>query len=237
MLVAERFDYDSTDWRFVSRILDENSRRLSRTRAGASDTGSSALKQPLLVSGDELRARAAANEHHVHEFIHATQWSKAPASPEAVRTLLFAISDLTNEGLLPAGRFRTWPIGAHQPSATAAAAVSGPEAKVPPEEIPAAVDAFCATVHARWPELADDPVPLAAWAEWQLNGGPLHPFYDGCGRIARSFGATLLIHGSRLLPLYDSATEYFRHGNAGTEAFAGYVRGRIAACAAWLTPR
>ncbi len=232
--MTPHFDYDTVDWRLVSRILDESSRRLSRTRAGASDTGSSALKQPLLVSGDELRTRAATNERRVHEFIHAAREAKPPAGSEAVRTLLFTIADLTNDGLLPVGRFRTWPIGAHQASASGGAAVSGPEAKVAPDDIPEAVDAFCAIVHARWPELSVDPVPLASWAEWQLNGGPLHPFYDGCGRIARSFGAALLIHGAALLPLYDSPSAYFRHGNGGDESFAAYVRARIDDCAAWL---
>ncbi len=232
--MTAHFDYDTVDWRLVSRILDENSRRLSRTRAGRSDTGSSALKQPLLLSGDALRARAAHNELKMHEFVWSTRRAGPPDNVDAVRSLLFEIADLTNDGLLPAGRLRTWPIGAHQASASGGVAVSGPEAKVAPDDIPEAVDAFCAIVHARWPELSVDPVPLASWAEWQLNGGPLHPFYDGCGRIARSFGAARLIRGSTLLPLYDSPSAYFRHGNGGNESFAVYVRARIDDCAAWL---
>jgi hypothetical protein len=232
-MMTARFDYGAAGWSLVSRILDENSRRLSRTRRGTSDTGSSALKRPLRLSGEPLRVRAEKNEHLVHEFIFAARRAR-PKSGSSVRALLFAIADLTNDGLVPDGRFRTWSIGAHQPSASGGAAVSGPEAKIEPADIPAAIDRFSATIHERWNELSVDPIPLAAWAEWQLNGGALHPFYDGCGRIARSFGAALLIRGSSLLPLYDAPAEYFSRGNLGEAAFAGYVSERIDACAAWL---
>jgi hypothetical protein len=103
--------------------------------------------------------------------------------------------------------------------------------------LPAALDRFADALHRRWAELAVDPVPLASWAEWELNGGGLHPFYDGCGRISRSFGALLLIAGGWLPPLYDDADSYFAHGHAGPAAFAAYVSGRVAACADWLRGR
>jgi hypothetical protein len=82
--------------------------------------------------------------------------------------------------------------------------------------------------------LAEDPVPLAAWAEWELGGGALHPFYDGCGRISRSFAAMLLIRASSLLPLFDDRRSYFDHGNRGRTAFASYMRDCIERCAQWL---
>jgi hypothetical protein len=233
------YDYDSGGGdgaELVARILDESSRRLSRTRSGVSDTRTSSSKQPLLQAGDALRQRAAENERRVYRFLFDTRKHLPPASGEAVLQILLTVADMTNDGLLPDGRWRTWPIGAWAPAADGSAtAISGPEAKVPPELLPEATRSFCETVQGRWRELGHDPVPLASWAEWQLNGGVLHPFYDGCGRISRSFGALLLIRGGCLLPLYDGMAGYFEHGNRGTAAFCDYVRFSIVECRRWLS--
>src|SRR5258708_3652685 len=226
-----RFDYDSADWTFVSRILEENSRRLSRTHHGTSDTGTSALKRPLLLAGQELQERARANERSAHQFLFDSRKTEVRCA-EDVSSLLFRIADLTNEGLLPEGRFRTWSIEANQRSLDGQRVVGGIAAKTPPAEIPGAIERFCSELSSRWDELAKDPVPLAAWAEWELNGGKLHPFYDGCGRISRSFAAGLLVRGSEMLPLFDTPAAYFKAGDAGT--FVEYYRERIEAAQDWV---
>jgi len=231
-----QIDYDSVDWTFVSRILEENSRRLSRTHHGKSDTGSSALKRPLLLSGQELQERARANECAVHRFIFESRRLEI-VSPLHVRDVLIRIADLTNDGLLPEGRFRTWPIEANQRSVDGLAIVSGIVAKALPAEIPNAVDEFCKMLWCRWGDLLQDPIPVAAWAEWELNGGRLHPFYDGCGRISRSFAAALLVRAGWLLPLFTDGDTYFTEGNRGADAFIEYYRSSIGACRSWLDRR
>jgi hypothetical protein len=224
------FDYTKVDWTFVHRIMTENNRRLSRTHSGHSDTGSSEHKQPLLLSGQVLLDQLRRNEAKVHKFVHGQCTSAEPKSPNDVQGTLFHIAHLTNRGTLPGGRFRTWEIGANQASLTGGPAISGPEAKIPPQLIGLAVFEFAATVWSRWCELTTDPVPLAAWSEWQLNGGSLHPFYDGCGRISRSFAAALLVRFRRLLPLFDNKSTYFEAGNRGEAAFLEYYSKRIEAC-------
>jgi hypothetical protein len=211
-------DYGERGLEFVSRILNENSLRLSRTRKGVSDTSTSERKLPLRLSGEALKARSAENELATHRLLMELRRRPEPAGPETIEAWLFAIADRTNDGLLPAGRFREWTIAD----------------KLLPEAVPGAVRDFCAALQARWDELAADPVPLAAWAEWELNGGVIHPFYDGCGRISRSFAALLLMRGSCLLPLFDNLASYFEHGGQGDAAFCAYYRERIAACAEWL---
>ena len=218
----------------VSAVLNENSLCLSRTRKGVSDTSTSSRKQPLRLVGEELRRQSAGNEKRVHQFVCEARNSPPPRSAKEVRDLLFTIADMTNEGLLPAGRLRTWPIGANQKAPQSGQAVSGAQAKVEPERIEAGLEEFCEVVHRRWGELESDPVPLASWAEWELNGGSLHPFYDGCGRIARSFGAMLLVRGGCLPPLYDNSESYFAHGGQGSAAFAAYVRQCIERCKEWV---
>ncbi len=222
---ARTFDYSRVDWRFVARIMRENNLRLSRTRAGVSDTMTNPKKLPLLLSGDELRRRSALNEQRVCRFIFQTRLDPPPQSGAAVQELLFTIADLTNDGLLPAGRLRLWSSSARHNffNPTVFKEIS----RVAPEKLPAALRSFSQEVCRRWPELEIDPVLLYAWCEWELNFGPLHPFYDGCGRISRSFGAMLLIRASYPLPRFDSPSAYFEHGDQGPETFAEHVRERI----------
>ncbi|MFC1634704.1 hypothetical protein ACFL5Z_07660 [Planctomycetota bacterium] len=227
-------DYRRVDWRFVSKILKENTLRLSRTRQGKSDTGSGWKKEPLLLSGEPLKEKVIHNEEVVYQSVYRAHSEAIPKSGDGVKQILFTIADMTNEGLLSKGRFRTWEIHANQKSLSGGEAVCGPEAKVSPEELPQAVADFCSEVSRRWDELGRDPVPLAAWAERQLNGGPLHPFYDGCGRISRALAAYLLIAGGHLLPLYDDSQSYFAHCNEGIETFTAYVRRSINRCAEWI---
>jgi hypothetical protein len=233
---AKPFDYDGVDWRFLSRLLGENSHRLSRTRSGVSDTSTSTTKRPLLLSGAQLAERVAANEERVHQFIYNSRKDPMPRDGADVLQLLWTLADLTNDGLLPAGKLRTWPIPEVPPESAGANAHAGrtEPVKVAPQDIAAAMTSLGETLHRRWNELHNDVVPLAAWAEWELNGGSLHPFYDGCGRISRSFSALLFVRAGSLPPLYEDSATYFRQGNLGIEGFAAYVRDRIAACAGWV---
>jgi hypothetical protein len=221
-----RLNYDERDWRFLARILDENSARLSRTRSGVSDTSTCReAKRKLLLEGEALKAHSAANERAAQQFLFASRHDPPPRSGDEVLGLLWRVADTINAGLLPtADKLRRWD---SRPDPSAPAAVA-------PEELPEALEAYAEVVCRRWRELADDPVPLASWAEWGLNGGTLHPFYDGCGRISRAFGALLLVRGSWLLPLYEDRDTYFEQGHRGERAFADHVRGRIRACAEWL---
>jgi hypothetical protein len=226
--LAVRFDYDQAGWQVVARILDENSTRLSRTRGGVSDTTTSSKKQPLLLQGEALRRRSAENERRVQHFLFESRHETAPRDGAALLELIWHVAELTNEELLPSPRMlRAWPSERLPPGP--------PGSRTNPAELPEALKQFADEVQRRWPELAQDPVPLASWAEWELNGGSLHPFYDGCGRIARSFGALLLLRGSWLLPLYEDQETYFAQGHQGPAVFADYVRQRIAVCARWTT--
>lgn len=229
-----RINYDEHDWQFLARILDESSGRLSRTRAGVSDTTASESKRPLLLSGDELRRQSAANEAAVIQWIMRVRKQAAPAEPAEVRSRLLTIAELTNRGLLPAGPLRTWDVPYRKDPLGDDGYEPSPSRQIPATELDGAIDAFCRTVQARWSELQVDPVPLAAWSEWHLNPGPLHPFYDGCGRAARLFAAMLLVHANCLPPLFDDRPHYFEAANAGPLRFAEYFRERIDACAEWL---
>lgn len=207
------FDYSRVDWQFVSNILNSNSIALSRTRHGISDISSSLLKKRLLLVGEELQKKSAENEVSVHSYIFKIR-NASPACANNIFSILSEIADLTNSGLLPRGRWREW-------------SLDDIDTPINPLNIEGLVLDFCNIIYNRWSELFVDPIPLVAWAEWELNGGLLHPFYDGCGRISRSFSALLLLHSSTLLPLYNDRDIYYSQGNTGIESFSEYIRERI----------
>ena len=223
-----RIDYGQAGWPFIARIMNENSDRLSRTRKGVSDTSTSDVKRPLLLAGEALKRRSAENEERAQRYVFDVRSDPPPADGRDVLGILWGVADRTNDGLLPSGKLREWAI-----KRTPNGGANGVVDAVPVSGLEMALGRFADQIAARWSELACDPVPLAAWAEWELNGGSLHPFYDGCGRISRSFAALLLVRSGCLLPLYDDIGSYFFHGNQGEEAFVQYVRNRITACRQW----
>jgi hypothetical protein len=227
-------DYQLAGRSLVCRIMTENNRRLSRTHHGHSEVGASAEKLPLLLAGSALRDQAERNGLEVCRLVHAQSSAALVRSEVDIRKLLLELADRTNQGLLPAGRYRTWHIGANQPSITGGPAVSGPEPRIPPEKIQEALNDLCHKLWQDWSDLVRDPVPVAAWAEWQVGGGPLHPFYDGCGRISRAFASALLVRGGHLLPLFDESERYFSAGNRGMESFLTYYKSRVTACHEWI---
>ncbi|MEW6284361.1 MAG: hypothetical protein AB1758_37445, partial [Candidatus Eremiobacterota bacterium] len=126
-----------------------------------------------------------------------------------------AIEESVNRALLPAGRFRQW---------DPAYRGEGPfEAKIPWERIPAELEALERELFRRWESVRKDPVPVAAWLEWTIQG-PLHPYYDGCGRISRGFSAWILIWADHPVPRYKDREEWFRRAREGLESFTAFVR-------------
>jgi hypothetical protein len=222
-----QIDYDTVDLAFVTRILDENSRRLSRTRAGVSDASSSLEKRQVILEPEDLRKRSAENERKVQRFVFESHNDPPPPDGKAVRKLIWTIADMTNDGLLPTPhKLRVWS-DCRDPLAKGVTRINA-------DDLPEALERFANNVSQRWHELSHDPVSLASWAEWELGGGSLHPFYDGCGRIARSFGALLLLRASWVLPLYDNRESYFEHGGQGPVSFSAYLSSRIQECWRWL---
>lgn len=228
-MTALVFNYTNSGLALVSRILNENSVRLSRTRLGIGDVSTSPSKQPPSASGPDLAARAHHNEHEMYKIAFAYGLIGRFDSGAEIKDLLLSLASQAFAGLQNTGPFRTWTINEIEYSNGTIAAP-----KLDPLLLVHAFDNFCNCVALRHLELLSDPYPLMAWAEWELNGGSLHPFYDACGRISRCFGAAILISGHRLLPLYDSSASYFEHGNQGMAAFAEYVRQRARVCATWI---
>jgi hypothetical protein len=196
-------------------------RRLSRTAAtGIADRTASPAKQPSRLEGPALRRRIDANRQLVARFIawRRGAWPRGAGEHFGV---LCTLGHLAGLGIFPAGLFREWEydVGRY------GVADAGPP--VPPAGVEPALLALAGEL-ARGRELAAAArVELVARAEWALGIGPLHPFYDGCGRISRYAATLLALWLDVPLVTHPSRDAYFRAARAGPRAFVAYYRERV----------
>jgi hypothetical protein len=206
---------------FLSVSL-ENSRRLSRTRGGVADATASSLKK-ISLTGERLSDRARSNEEVAANLVWSIASADGSLTSAGLLKELMAIASAVNDGLVPAGKlFREW---------------------IPPEGSRCEVGAIRLELNllmsgiVRLMNNRGSGILAAATAEWALNGGHIHPFYDGCGRIARLFGGRLLVTCGTSLPLWEDRATYFDVGLRGIADFALYMEQRIDAAASWLAGR
>lgn len=207
------------------RLVAENSRRLSRSRRGIADTSSSQAKS-LLENGDELARLSSSNEAAAAAYVWRRAVSGDAVSASDLMNELMSIAGLVNRDITPPGKvFREW-----QPPVGQRCAAS---------DVPGFLIRLAERVASQLPSANEDPVGLAAEVEWRLNGGDIHPFFDGCGRISRLFSSRILLCRGWAIPLWEDSPTYFAVGSSGLEAFSTYMRTRIRSGMEWLsqTPR
>lgn len=76
-------------------------------------------------------------------------------------------------------------------------------------------------------ETEADKVDLAAWVELEIDKH-IHPYMDGCGRIAKAISAWILMRFDLPLPDYQSRDHYYNAMNSSDADFVNYYR---SACA------
>lgn len=195
-------------------------RTLSRTVAtGRADRAASPLKQDALVAGPALRARVAANRRLVARFL---LWRRRAWPQDALEHFgaVCTVAHLAGLGLLPEGLFRRWPYDVSRHGGRAA------RRPIAARAVPPALLALMARVaRARsWGPAAR--LALVAQVEWELGIGPLHPFYDGCGRVSRYVATLLSLWLDVPLATHASREGYFRAARAGRAHFVAYYRER-----------
>jgi hypothetical protein len=63
---------------------------------------------------------------------------------------------------------------------------------------------------------------LAGMLEWEISTGPLHPFYDGCGRVGRAVAFLMQTWLGATVAEYGSRAEYLAAARKGKQHFVGY---------------
>jgi hypothetical protein len=197
-------------------MLEKNDMVLSRTSAqGQGDTSASELKLPLRLSGESLKKALLINRLSVAQFIVGSNAMVASTGPNLMASIL-CIANLTVSGTLPDSLFRLWPLpdgrtyGAPQDSI-----------KVLPNEI---WSRLCEVSELASIEFKKDSLAASALLEWEIGIGPLHPFYDACGRTSRGVSALVQDVSGEKSRTHRTRGEYFEEGKKGRQAFLEYYR-------------
>lgn len=202
-----------TDQQAYSAIFRENVRRRSRTAKGQ-DKGSetSASKKPLLLQGEALAAKVAANTERLIADVASTAdaWAEdmPAATADVLRTACERWFDIVNDGIYGPDAYGD-AIGQLEKDAAKLGPLleltlpinrryrlwtpSYTTIKVPPVLLEAFMDAFYdklgAMLYDAWlagtygPLDASHAAAIMAYADVMMDG-ELHPWMDGCGRVS-----------------------------------------------------
>jgi hypothetical protein len=197
---------------FVTAFLD-NVRVRSRTFGGEYDSSASELKEPqLAVASDALPDLVHANSLRVADAIWAEGIGGGDTGPRVIRSRVEGWERIVNASLQPAGApiYRTW---------------TPPYTWWGPEEIEFVLDWFYARLSHMIASARDGIVSNAeviAFADYMVDG-EIHPFADGCGRVATALIMWLsLVLPSERLPRLRERDEHY--AAIRTRDFCKHVR-------------
>lgn len=197
--------------------LTEMDQTLSRTVAsGKIDTAASKQKQAPPLSAQELDATVRRNRDLVARFIWARRKTPAETPSEFVAALI-ALATLTNLEILSGPLYRQWEY------VSLCDLSSESERSVPVEAIANGI-AVLGEKFQKMPLDSPQAIRVAAIAsiEWDIGLGPLHPFYDGCGRVSRYFSALLGLWLRAPVARHQLRNDYMRSATEGRSAFVRY---------------
>jgi hypothetical protein len=208
---------------FVEEIVNRltaSDEVLSRTfRTGVASVATSPYKKPSLLEGQALISQIAFNRRMVARAI-ADSCIWFPNSACEHLGALLSIATMACHGLLPEGLFRRW---RYDPVYLDATVAMG---RVAPSEILKSLELLMDRVVNAY--TGDELMRLRTVAEieWNLVVGPLHPFYDACGRISRYYSLLLSDWFSVPTPMHRTREVYFSAARGGSEVFISYYLGR-----------
>ena len=200
----------------IKRHLEDCDKTLSRSVVrGVAETQVSASKLPPLVSGQQMREQIARNRSIIAEYVSWRQKWFCDSVEEHTWALL-TIGQMTLMGLAPRGLLRRWEYDPADVGVTSVGRLIGP-AEIVPElgrlgsKVLESRDKDTTTRLGRVAEL-----------EWEIVVGPVHPFYDGCGRASRYYSTLASLWLEVPLPAHRSRELYFDAARRGIEAFRAY---------------
>lgn len=192
--------------------FDHNTQVTSRTAKGNVDTSVSARKEGTSLNVNETKQRVAENTGNIVEYVWAHKYDPI-TSPSQLKTHFTELALLVNSGIQDGVKLRTWDVPYGHKIA-------------PGAELEQAVETFYQRCW-KFLHIAEkghmDSRDLASWVEWEVDAG-MHPFADGCGRIAKAWSAFLLTRLDTKLPVHESRDQYYGATNEGLSAFMKYYQ-------------
>lgn len=196
--------------------MEELDRVLSRTvKTGIALTGVHSTKRPSRFDGVSLQQVIARNRRRAASFIEWRSELRPTVGAEMTAALL-GLAWLANFEITAGDLYRAWPY------VTPGELANGVLPEVAPEDIAPGllqIGEECVAITG-----FDTVAKLRAIArvEWEIGVGPLHPFYDGCGRVSRYFSTLLCFWNDLQPPRHSSRDTYMAAATEGLESFMNY---------------
>ncbi len=203
--------------KFINQYLQKTDEALSRTVQNKSIiTAASDRKRHALLGGDKLSRQISRNRRLIAEYVNWRQ-RYIPRRTEDFLTSILTLGEIAGLNLFPESSFRQWDYsGTH-------GIVFDIDELVAPSRILSTLITFASDLANRTPELATGSgLSIVAGTEWDIAIGPIHPFYDGCGRISRCFSTLLCLSFSLPIIWRGSREDYFSHAVRGRNDFMSY---------------
>jgi hypothetical protein len=190
--------------------LIENFKVTSRTASGVADTTVSEKKESPIIKGRELAGQAGENFEIISEFIWKNK-NKEMKSESDIEDLVKEIARIVNYGIAKeTDGYRTWDVSYGR--------------KVSFQKIEEEMKNFYRNLQVKIQE-ADNgelqPYALGRWIELEIDHN-IHPFADGCGRIAKALSAFFFARYKKPLPMYSSRESYYGAMNKSESLFRNY---------------
>jgi hypothetical protein len=187
---------------------------MSRTARGVIDTSARQHKRPLLMDGDLLDAQMRINRENAARMILWTA-NRAKLTADDLAGMLLGMHNCVCFNLLSEGTFRAWPYPA----------VGGSNSIEPDSILKSILDYSRDWFPVLYMTEAKDKGVMVAQIEWDIGIGPLHPFYDGCGRTSRYFACLVARKVGLPFRRTHSREEYFSAALEGRKEFVEYYLG------------
>jgi hypothetical protein len=203
----------------ILQYLQKTDEALSRTVQNRSvATAASAKKQPALLAGKKLTQQIDQNRELVAEYVGWKQKYTLRSTEDFLSSIL-TIAEISGLNLFPRSSFRQWDYpGTH-------GLVFNVKEVVAPSQIFPSLITLVSELSDRMAELGTDSelgLRIVAGTEWDIAIGPIHPFYDGCGRISRYFSTLLCLSFSLPMVWRGSREDYFSPAVLGRNEFVAY---------------
>ena len=199
----------------LEAYFDSQDRTLSRTATtGKVDTAVSANKFAPSLDQAQLLAHLFRNRRRVIEYV-LSRANRPPVTNGDFLATILSIGEIYSADVFESSLFRLWPYDYRKFNPSSQLSVIDSTAVVP------ALMELDTLVLSRIPD--SETLSLAGHIEWEIVFGPIHPFYDSCGRIGRYISALVSFWTNSALSVHTSRPIYLAAGASGRQVFLDYL--------------
>ena len=219
-----------------SQVFKGNIHKRSRTASGTSDVSSTPGKKKLLLDGNDLASQVERNTDNLIKLIwHDFEDCSAPLSPENIRSRMEHWYDVINHNLQDADAYaderekyivraqhlkvatrRNYRINNRYRLATPKYLIEKGVAVYPIVELEFQMDYFYQDLSDLLKNRKMTLPQLLAFADMQIDG-KIHPWVDGCGRVATALVMWLALWCDQVLPIFGNRDEHYSAIKANDE--------------------